>query len=103
MAFRNAVFDGTFFGMNTLLEDQHAGVRFGIAAATSSLVNLVFDVWKTLQMKHYPTRVYLRGVIVDLRWSSFLMNYMVKGTDLSVNWLAVGCIKEAFFSEAKEL
>ena len=103
MALRNAVFDGTFFGMNTLLEDRHAGVRFGIAAATASLANLVFDVWKTLQMKHYPTRVYLRGVIVDMRWNSFLMNYLVKGTDLCVNWFAVGCIKDTFFSEAKDL
>ena len=110
MLLRHGVFDGTFFGVNSYLLDQQrqdnsnlpksSGFRFAMAAASASFTNLWFDIWKTLQMKLYPKRMRLyRGVMIPMHWMtrSFWSNYLVKGTDLTVNWFAVGCLKDYLF------
>jgi len=113
MMLRHAVFDATFFGSNSLCCSEnpnlsHAGVRFAVSAATASFANLLFDVWKTRQMKQVgmarglgggvPRALPLRSVVATMTLSGFLRNYLVKGTDLTANWFAVGCVKEALFS-----
>jgi hypothetical protein len=110
MVLRHGIFDATFFGVTThllLLERDNgysvssSGIRFAVAAATASFTNLWFDVWKTRQMQHAPkTRIRLfRGVILPMHWGStnFWSNYLVKGTDLTVNWFVVGCFKDILF------
>lgn len=100
MILRHAVFDGTFFGVNALLLSEHqytTGIRFAAAAASASLMNLVFDVWKTRQMAHFPHNVSLRQVFQSMTRRVFLTNYLVKGTDLALNWFVVGCLKEFLF------
>lgn len=97
MICRHAIFDFTFFGVNASLgPEQHAGGRFALAAAAASFSNLLWDVWKTQQMEHFPQRVRF-GIILAMPWSSFVKNYLVKGTDLTANWFVVGCLKERFF------
>lgn len=111
MIFRHAIFDGVFFGVSTasdVLGQQddngsnnfmsHAGVKFGLSAATASLANLVWDVWKTRRMEAFPMRIgFVTGVLQTMTLKSFLLNYAVKGTDLTVNWFVVGCLKEHNF------
>lgn len=104
MLFRHAIFDATFFGVNTAVgtDTTHAGVRFALAAASASFMNLIWDVWKTRQMEYYPKRVWLaQGVLASMTMRSLLSNYLVKGTDLTANWFAVGCFKEIFFPPPK--
>ena len=100
MMLRHAVFDGTFFLINAGLaqHEYSAGRRFAAAAATASFTNLLFDVWKTRQMAQFPRPVRFLSVVSSLRPTTFLSNYVVKGTDLTINWFVVGCLKEAFFS-----
>jgi hypothetical protein len=104
MIYRHAIFDATFFGVHSSLEGYtpSSGVRFAAAAAASSFTNLIWDVWKTRQMQDYPVRISLRGVVVTMKWRSFLSNYLVKGTDLTANWFIVGCVKDFLFPN-KEL
>jgi hypothetical protein len=99
MIYRHAIFDATFFGVHSSLEGYtpSSGVRFAAAAAVSSFTNLIWDVWKTRQMQDYPVRISLRGVVVTMRWRSFVSNYLVKGTDLTANWFMVGCVKDFLF------
>lgn len=114
MLWRHSVFDGTFFGVNAFVSDvqqrqmqeenssypSSSGFRFALSAASASFANLWFDVWKTRQMKAYPKRVHLyRSILVPMHMmtKSFWSNYLVKGTDLSVNWFVVGCIKDYLF------
>jgi len=114
MLARHSVFDGAFFGVNSCCvaasEDgdrrqrryphfNHAGFRFALAAASASFANLVFDVWKTRQMREFPTVVPLRSVMAGMTVGSYARNYLLKGADLTVNWFAVGCIKEALFGD----
>jgi hypothetical protein len=113
MIFRHAVFDGVFFGVSTACDQwgkdlrqqqemseilSHSGVKFGLAAATASLANLLFDVWKTRRMGSFPTRVnFISGVVRTMTAASFISNYLVKGTDLTVNWFVVGSLKDHLF------
>ena len=122
MILRHAIIDGVFFGVFTACDvwskdlhhdDQqrkytsmmsgvlsHSGFKFGLAAASASFVNLLFDVWKTRTMQSFPTRVqFVRGVVYTMTPASFLSNYLVKGTDLTVNWFVVGCLKDHVFVE----
>lgn len=100
MMMRHAVFYGTFFWINAGLaqHEYSAGIRFATAAATASFTNLLLDVWKTRQMAQFPRPVRFLSVVSSLRPTTFLSNYIVKGTDLTIHWFAVGCLKEAFFS-----
>jgi hypothetical protein len=78
---------------------SHSGVKFGLAAATASFANLLFDVWKTRRMELFPQRVgFMTGVVQTMKVSSFLTNYLIKGTDLTVNWFVVGCLKDHVFT-----
>jgi hypothetical protein len=99
MVCRHVVFDATFFGVHSSLEGytSSSGLRFAAAAALSSFTNLVWDVWKTRQMQDYPVRISFRGVVVTMKWRSFLSNYLVKATDLTANWFVVGCVKDFLF------
>lgn len=107
MMARHAVFDGTFFGVNSYVGEYYqkhhhnnntnTGIRFAIAAASASFTNLLFDVWKTRQMTLYPRIVPLWQVCASISFGPFVKNYLVKGTDLTLNWFAVGCIKDALF------
>jgi hypothetical protein len=104
MILRHAVFDGTFFGVNDYLLSLDSvldtplsgGLRFATAAASASFSNLIFDIWKTRQMKLYPIRLGLREIVASLSISGYARNYTVKGVDLTVNWFVVGCLKDAF-------
>ena len=100
MAFRHAIFDATFFGVNSAVgqEEYHSSIRFALAAASASCMNLLWDVWKTRQMEAFPKRVRFASIFWNMKWRSFVRNYLVKGTDLTANWFVVGCLKEQLFS-----
>jgi hypothetical protein len=99
MVFRHGIFDATFFGVSAAAApcSDSSGVRFALAAASASLTNLLWDVWKTRQMEHYPLRISFQQVARSMRWRTFLSHYVVKGTDLTANWFAVGYIKDHYF------
>lgn len=95
MMLRHSVFDGSFFYVNDLFSDYSSATRFGLAAASASFCNLIFDVWKTQRMHRYPQHTPLFRVLASLRISTFLSNYVVKGIDLTANWTVVGIIKDS--------
>lgn len=94
MLLRHSVFDGTFFYINDLFSGHSSGFRFGVAAATASCFNLVFDVWKTQRMHRFPRHTSLLSVISSMHIYSFCSNYAVKGFELSLNWALVGTLKD---------
>jgi hypothetical protein len=103
MLFRHGVFDMSFFATTKYFENESSSVKFALAAAFASFSNLLFDVWKTQQMEQFPKRVDFKSVLKELASRRYGSNYLMKGTDLSVNWFVVGIIKDHFFSNVDEL
>lgn len=99
MILRNGVFEGVFFAMNKYLEDHHAGIRFAAASASASFMNLTFDVWKTRVIQRYPSRVPLIGVLRVMTAREFFGNYIIKCTEVCLNWFFAGCMLEYCFEK----
>lgn len=93
MLLRHSVFDATFFAVYSLFEDYSSGIRFALAGASGSCTNLLFDLWKTRQMES-AVKVPLFRVYKSLTIGSFALQYLVKGSELAINWFVVGCVKE---------
>jgi len=99
MICRHAIFDATFFGVNASLSQSSfsSAQRFALGAASASFTNLLWDVWKTRKMEAYPKNIRFIEVARSFRLRTFFAHYLVKGTDLTANWFAVGYVKDRMY------
>lgn len=122
MAWRHALFDGTFFASCALLQQQGKdyhfsyAMQFGISALAASTVNLTHDVWKTqfiqalpcvsspLEQQNQRQREQQQQrpikwitVVRSLTVTSFRQQLLVKAIDLGFNWWATGLLYAYLF------